>query len=190
MAKWRILMPLGQFEFTKIWLHAKSKWRLNHLILTKSSLNFTFWKFFEHSELDYKKQIEIVHLLNASKLIYVRFLNAFLISQHGVKNGSFLNYKLLKFQNMEPGYPLLEFFFFCVEKKGIPFSLLLVNYNSTKNCQLWCIQSLGWNYKWREETRTRSLWMVSAIQKKNYRNSMFSIIFCFTSPWKPNSPLP
>ena len=129
-------------------------------------------------------------VLNASKLIYVRFLNAFLISQHGVKNGSFLNYKLLKFQNMEPGYPLLEFFFFCVEKKGIPFSLLLVNYNSTKNCQLWCIQSLGWNYKWREETRTRSLWMVSAIQKKNYRNSMFSIIFCFTSPWKPNSPLP
>ena len=41
-----IFKPL---EFAKIWFHVKSEWRWNDYISTKSSLNFTFWKFLEHS---------------------------------------------------------------------------------------------------------------------------------------------
>ena len=39
----------GLFEFTKIWFHIKPEWRSNDQISTKSSLNFTFRKFLEHS---------------------------------------------------------------------------------------------------------------------------------------------
>ena len=39
----------GLFEFAKMWFHAKSEWWWNHQISTKSSLNFTFWNFLEHS---------------------------------------------------------------------------------------------------------------------------------------------
>ena len=39
----------GPFEFAKMWFHAKSEWRKNDQISTKSSINFTFWKFLEHS---------------------------------------------------------------------------------------------------------------------------------------------
>ena len=42
----------GPFAFTKIWFHVKSEWQENHQISTKSSLNFTFWKFLEHSVTD------------------------------------------------------------------------------------------------------------------------------------------
>ena len=35
----------GRFEFNKIWFRVKSDYQ----IATKSSLNFTFWKFLEHS---------------------------------------------------------------------------------------------------------------------------------------------
>ena len=41
----------GPFEFAKIWLHTKLEWLWNYQISTKSSLNFTFWKFLEHSAL-------------------------------------------------------------------------------------------------------------------------------------------
>ena len=41
----------GLFELTKIWFHLTSKWRYNHQISTKSILNFTFWRFLEHSAL-------------------------------------------------------------------------------------------------------------------------------------------
>ena len=41
----------GLFEFANIWFHVKSEWRKNDQISTKSSLNFTFWKFLEHSDL-------------------------------------------------------------------------------------------------------------------------------------------
>ena len=37
------------FEFANIWFHLKSEWRWNYQIFTKSSLNFTFWKFLSHS---------------------------------------------------------------------------------------------------------------------------------------------
>ena len=39
----------GLFEFTKIWFHIKWVWRKYYQISTKSILNFTFWKFLEHS---------------------------------------------------------------------------------------------------------------------------------------------
>ena len=42
---------LGPFELAKIWFHVKSEWRSNYQISTKSNLNFTFWKFLEHSAL-------------------------------------------------------------------------------------------------------------------------------------------
>ena len=45
-AKNDIFVP---FEFTKIWFHVKSEWLQNDQSPTKSSLNFTFWKFLEHS---------------------------------------------------------------------------------------------------------------------------------------------
>ena len=37
------------FELTKIWFHVKSKWQANCKISTLGYLNFTFWKFLEHS---------------------------------------------------------------------------------------------------------------------------------------------
>ena len=39
------------FEYAKIWFHVKSELQLNDQISTKSSLNFTFWKFLEHSDI-------------------------------------------------------------------------------------------------------------------------------------------
>ena len=39
----------GAFEFAKIWFHVKSEWWYNDQCSTKSSINFTFWKFLEHS---------------------------------------------------------------------------------------------------------------------------------------------
>ena len=41
----------GPFQIAKVWFHVKSEWRKNDQISTKSSLNFTFWKFLEHSDL-------------------------------------------------------------------------------------------------------------------------------------------
>ena len=46
IAKNDIFVP---FECTKIWLHIKSEWRLNDQTSRKSSLNFSFQKFLEHS---------------------------------------------------------------------------------------------------------------------------------------------
>ena len=43
-------MTIFDHLFAKIWFHVKSKWRWNNQISKKSSLNFTFWKFLEHSE--------------------------------------------------------------------------------------------------------------------------------------------
>ena len=40
---------LGPFEFAKIWFHVKSEWQQNYQASTKSSLNFTFWRFLEQS---------------------------------------------------------------------------------------------------------------------------------------------
>ena len=37
------------FELAKIWFHVKSKWQANCKISTPGCLNFTFWKFLEHS---------------------------------------------------------------------------------------------------------------------------------------------
>ena len=37
------------FEIPKTVFHVKSEWRCNDQIAIKSSLNFTFWKFLEHS---------------------------------------------------------------------------------------------------------------------------------------------
>ena len=39
----------GPFELGKIRFHVKSEWGYNDQSSTKSSLNFTFWKFLEHS---------------------------------------------------------------------------------------------------------------------------------------------
>ena len=39
----------GLFEIPKTVFHVKSEWRCNDQIAIKSSLNFTFWKFLEHS---------------------------------------------------------------------------------------------------------------------------------------------
>ena len=50
----------GPFEFAKMWFHVKSAWRWNYQISTKSNLNFTFWKFLEHSvlrEIDFTKKL-------------------------------------------------------------------------------------------------------------------------------------
>ena len=41
----------GSLEFAKVWFHVKSEWRKNDQMSTKPSLNFTFWKFLEHSEM-------------------------------------------------------------------------------------------------------------------------------------------
>ena len=35
----------------QIWFHVKSEWQKDYQISTKSSLNFTFWRFVEHSVL-------------------------------------------------------------------------------------------------------------------------------------------
>ena len=57
LPKFKVLSPwiakndiFGLFEFAKIWFRVKSEWWLNDQISTKSSLNFTFWKFLEHCE--------------------------------------------------------------------------------------------------------------------------------------------
>ena len=39
----------GLFEIAKIWFHVKLEWQKKYQFSTKSSLNFTFWKFLEHS---------------------------------------------------------------------------------------------------------------------------------------------
>ena len=36
----------GPFKLAKIWFHVKSEWQQNDQISTKSSLNFTFWKWY------------------------------------------------------------------------------------------------------------------------------------------------
>ena len=54
------------FDLAKIWFHVKLEWRYNDQTSTKSSLNFTFWKFLEHSAI-YKR----------TYLIYAYFLYRF-----------------------------------------------------------------------------------------------------------------
>ena len=43
-------MPKMHFKFSKIWFFVKSEWQANCKISTLCCLNFTFWKFLEHSD--------------------------------------------------------------------------------------------------------------------------------------------
>ena len=68
----------GPFESTKIWFHVKSERRLIDQISTKSSLNFTFWKFLEHSALRWFESSKILLLYSKHWILNTQTINVLL----------------------------------------------------------------------------------------------------------------
>ena len=57
------------FEFAKIWFHVKSEWQANSKISRPCCLNFTFWKFLEHSGTEYLNSVDCQYFMGRDEFI-------------------------------------------------------------------------------------------------------------------------